>query len=80
MGIGAMGDSMHFLEDGTLVTGPRETERDMGVCRSLYIPPHHVEIIRQNLIDGMGWSECSPVYPVTKEIAAFILTGAYDGE
>ena len=69
-----MGDSIYLMDDGTLVTGPLDLDRDMGICRTMYIPASHVEEICRNLEDGVNWAECSPVYPITREIADYILT------
>lgn len=45
-----------------------------GQVRTTYIPAKHVHIIRTNLLKGINWNLASPVYPITREKAAFIYT------
>lgn len=50
-----------------------QTPGDSVVYTMNYLPAKHVKIAYWNLIDGKSWETCSPLYPITRETAAFIL-------
>lgn len=67
---------MYFNEDNDLVLS-QEPKWGLGFSEKYYIPVKHVDIIYWNLIEGKDFVDASPVYPLTREQAAFILANYY---
>lgn len=56
---------MHFEPIGLVV--------DKDDMHTFYIPMNQCRIIYKNMKAGVKWPQCSPVYDITREQAAFIL-------
>jgi len=61
---------MYFNNKKDLILGEEACGDNVWLT---YIPAKHVKIAYDNLKKGKDYSVCSPVYEITREIAAFIL-------
>jgi len=68
---------MHFDKDLNLVLWTDANADCRGRVITTYIPAKHVDVIRTNLLRGIGYPYCSPMLEVTREQVAFILANPH---